>query len=130
MGSVVSTPIVLGFRHRGIVSDRWFCGKPMVISGSARAGAVCEESWDQFADGGGVCTDGYPSTLRPDDVVSRARALIGSPYRLLDFNCEHVVAAAHGQTPKSPQLVLVAAVAVVALIFWAVKSPGMVIRSQ
>lgn len=39
-GNVVSVPAYIIFRHKGIVSDRWYGGKPMVISNSARAGAM------------------------------------------------------------------------------------------
>lgn len=110
-GTRVSVPIIFGYRHKGIVSDRWQGGKPMVISGSARAGRVCEEPWDAFASGGEVRNDGYPSDLPPWEVLRRSRALLGTSYRLFDFNCDHVVAVAHGQKPESPQVALTVAVA-------------------
>lgn len=116
-GTVVSVPIVLWYRHRGVVSDRWHRGKPTVISGSGRAGSVCEESWDAFADGQVVNIDGYPSTLQPWDVLLRARRLIGTRYRLFDWNCDHVVAVAHGLKSESPQVAgTVAIAAIVALV--------------
>jgi hypothetical protein len=121
-GSVVSSPLPLWLRHRGVVSDRWHRGKPMVISGSARAGCVCEESWDDFADGQPVKEEGYPSALPPWEVLRRVRSLIGTPYRLFDWNCDHVVAVAHGRKPESPQLVGTAAIAAVVALVLAASS--------
>jgi len=39
-GMAVSIPTFLIYRHKGIVSDHWHNGKPMIISNSARAGGV------------------------------------------------------------------------------------------
>lgn len=114
-GTVVSTPLFLFYRHRGIVSDRWYQGKPMVISASGRAGRVCEEPWDTFSGGLAVRDDGYPSTLPPYEVVARARAHIGTPYQTLSWNCDHLVARAHGQAHESPQVAATVAVAVLVL---------------
>jgi hypothetical protein len=114
-GTVVSVPIVFGYRHRGIVSDQWHLGKPMVISGSGRAGCVLEEPWDAFADGSAATIEGYPSQLPAFDVLRRARAHIGTRYRLFDWNCDHVVAVAHGQKPESPQVAATTAAVVLAL---------------
>jgi hypothetical protein len=94
----------------------------MVISGSSRAGDVAEEIWDQFASGKQVSVDGYPSKLPPHEVVRRARGLIGALYRLLSFNCEHLIAAAHGLRPASPQLAAMIGIAAVAAVLWAVQS--------
>ena len=103
-GTVVSIWVFPIFRHRGIVSDRFSGGEPMVISNSARAGRVAEEPWHLFAAGQRVLVEGYPSNLLPSEVVSRARSLIGKAYDLLRWNCEHLTSYAHGQQPASPQV--------------------------
>lgn len=109
-GTIVSIPILVLFRHKGIVSDRLYNGKPTVISNSARAGGVCEEPWDTFAAGCIVTPEGYPSALPGHEVVQRARSVIGTPYRLLDWNCDYVVAFAHGLKLGSPQVAATLAV--------------------
>ena len=103
-GTVVSVPILLLYRHTGIVSDRWHDGKPMVISTSARSGGVHEEPWDTFAQGRDVTVNGYPGRLPGWEVVRRARSLIGTQYDLLTKNCEQFVMFAHGLKPQSAQL--------------------------
>lgn len=110
-GIVISVPTHLFYRHRGIVSDRWYGGKPMVISGSARRGCVAEEPWDEFSQGAAVTIENYPTTLPPQEIVQRARTHVGSRYRLLDWNCEHLVAQACGQPPHSPQVAATVAMA-------------------
>jgi len=112
-GTVVSVWVFPFFRHRGIVSDR-FCGdKPMVISNSARAKGVAEEPWEVFAAGQEVAVEGYPGSLPTFVVIHRVRALIGVPYDLFRWNCDHLTTYAHGLEPNSPQLAFVTAVAVV-----------------
>ena len=120
-GTVVSVPLWLFWRHKGIVSDHWCDGKPMVISGSARRGQVCEESWDTFRDGFDVQDDGYPSTLPTFEVILRVRALLGTRYKVFELNCDHVVAIAHGQAPQSPQVAGTVAVATLVVAFIAAK---------
>jgi hypothetical protein len=116
-GNVVWIVTHLLWRHKGIVSDRWHNGKPMVISASARAGAVCEESWDVFSDGKQVFDGGYPSQLPQWDVLHRARMLIGRRYQLIEFNCDHFVALAHGdEEPRSPQLAGTMTIALLAVL--------------
>jgi hypothetical protein len=104
-------PIFLLYRHTGIVSDRWHGGKPMVISTSARAGGVREESWDTFAQGRAVSVEGYPGNLPGWEVVRRARLLIGTRYDLLSRNCEQFATFAHGLKPQSAQLVFTVLIA-------------------
>lgn len=120
-GTVVSIPTFVIYRHKGIVSDRWYNGKPMIISNSARAGGVQEEPWDVFAEGYIVTEDGYPSGLPSYEVVSRARSFIGTLYDLFSWNCDHLVAAAHGLEPQSLQ---VAATVAVAALCFAVLAAG------
>ena len=118
-GSVVSVPAYLVFRHKGIVSDRWYRGKPMVISNSARVGHGAEEPWDLFSSGQQWTDEGYPGNLPPWQVLERARASLAELYNAFAWNCDMFVSDAHGLVPTSPQLavVLLAAAAVgIALI--------------
>lgn len=110
-GVVVSVPFFLFFSHKGIVSDRWHGGKPMVISNSARSGGVREESWDIFSGGQPVTVVGYPGDLPNHEVVHRARLRIGTQYRLFDWNCEHYVTQVHGLRPQSLQVAVTVALA-------------------
>jgi|SRR5581483_965198 len=115
-GAIVSVPIFLGFHHKGIVSDRWYRGKPMVISASARTREVREEPWDTFTGGRDVTVERNPEFLEGMRIVYRARSRIGTPYDLFAFNCEHLVSYSLGRQPQSPQLAVTALVLVVGLI--------------
>jgi hypothetical protein len=108
---VVSVPIFFFYRHKGIVSDRWYDGKPMVISSSDRAGGAREEPWDVFAQDRVVTVDGYLGGLSSVEVLQRARSLIGTPYHVLIRNCDHFVTYAHGLEPQSAQVVLTCVIA-------------------
>lgn len=95
------------YDHVGIVTDRRGEAPPhapFVISNSKRQGCVREEPWADFAGDDSVVQETYPGTLPPDEVVRRARALVGRRYELLRFNCEHFVCEAHGVPAHSPQL--------------------------
>lgn len=113
-GTAVSVWVFPFFRHKGIVSDRFLGGKPMVLSNSARARGVAEEPWEVFSAGQAVLVEGYPGSLAPRAVVQRARSLVGTQYDLLRWNCEHLISYAHGLTPKSPQVAVVMAAALIA----------------
>jgi len=112
-GTAVSVWVFPFFRHKGIVSDRFFGDNPMVLSNSARARGVAEEPWDVFASGQHVLVEGYPGSLAPSAVVHRARSLVGTKYDLFDWNCEHLISYAHGLVPKSPQVAIVIAAALI-----------------
>ncbi len=109
-GTVVSIPIFLVYRHKGIVSDRWYNGKPMVISNSGRFGGVAEEPWDVFAQGRSVTAERLSGTMPLHEVVSRAQSLVGTKYDLYDWNCEHLVTYAYGLIPHSSQVVTTLAI--------------------
>lgn len=117
-GTVVSVPAYLFFRHKGIVSNRWHGGKPMVISNSARSGGVAEEPWDVFTSGLTWANEGHPGALRPFEVLHLARSRLGTQYNIFKWNCESFVAYCHGLPPASPQLgvVLLIALAGTAMI--------------
>lgn len=121
-GTVVSVSFLGVFRHKGIVSDRCNAGKPMVISNSPTAGSVTEEPWDTFAAGNEVTDEGYPSEFTSCTVVQRAREQIGSPYQLFNWNCEHLVSYAHGQSPTSPQVRAIVALSMILGIIGIIRS--------
>jgi len=102
-------------RHVGLVSDRWAHGAPMVIHRSKARQLAVEEPWEAFANGPVYLERHPPAGLRPSLVLARARAMIGSEWRMLTQNCEHFVALARGEQVRSGQVRSHAAAAVVAL---------------
>jgi hypothetical protein len=114
-GSIVSVPLLVVFRHRGVVSDRWYQGKPMVISNSGRTGGTAEESWDVFSGGQAVTPEGYPSTLPRYEVFHRARSCVGRAYNPLVWNCDHLTRYAHGMELQSPQVAAILLVSLLAI---------------
>ena len=116
-GTIISVSVYIFFRHKGIVSDRWYGGKPMVISNSARAGGIAEEPWDVFTSGQLWIAEGYPGNLLHWEVLHRARSFHGTQYNALTWNCESFVTYCHGLPPASPQL---AAIVVAALVSTAI----------
>ena len=117
-GSIVSVPAYVLFRHKGIVSDRRYGGKPMVISNSARVGHAAEEPWDVFTSGQGWIDEGYPGALSPWQVLERGRALLNKPYNAFTWNCDMFVLDCHGLPATSVQLsvALLAAALTLAII--------------
>ena len=110
-GSIISVPAYVLLRHKGIVSDRWYGGKPMVISASARVGHGAEEPWDVFTSGQQWAYEGYPGSLQPWEVLQRARALLTKAYDLFAWNCDTFAYASHGIAKVSPQVVMACALA-------------------
>ena len=104
-GTVVTVPLGFGFRHLGIVSDRWLAGQPMVIAGSSRTGTVAEEAWGVFCPDGRYEVVDLGGPINGHAAVWRARSHIGTRYSLLNWNCDHVVRDAVGLQPESPQIV-------------------------
>lgn len=94
----------LGIRHKGIVSDRAWSGKPMVIATSIRTNGVQEISWDEFTGGQEWFSEGYPSKLPADSVLWRARSAIGQPYNLFFANCRQFVLFAHDLPIQNSEL--------------------------
>lgn len=120
-GSIVSVPAYLIFRHKGIVSERWWNGKPMVISNSARTGGVKEEPWETFTAGQAWADEGYPGQLHGWEVLQRARYPHRAQYNLIDWNCEDFVSYCHGLPTQSPQRAAFAVVAVIGLALAAAR---------
>ncbi len=106
------------FEHIGIVTDTPIAGVPGVISNSRARGGVCEESLAAFAEGKPFRVLGYTGSLPGDDVVRRARTMIGRRYKPLRFNCEHFVRLAHGLRARSPQIETVAVLLAGAFAAW------------
>jgi hypothetical protein len=121
-GTILSVPAYIVFRHKGIVSDRWHSGKPMVISNSARAGGVAEEPWDVFTSGQPWEVEGHPANLTPWEALQRARSAPRLSYNPFTWNCETFVAYCYGLPQTSPQLAIVVIVAVLAATFIAARS--------
>lgn len=117
-GTVVWIPVFLIYRHSGIVSDRWWGGKPMVISSSGRRGGVFEEPWDEFRQGSPVYLEGngHPGTLPSHEILRRARSVIGTSYDLLTWNCDDLVTYAHGIKSQATQLGATFAIAVIGCV--------------
>lgn len=114
-GTVVSTGRI-GFRHFGIVTDRYVDGWPTVISNTGMYGKVMEESVAQFKSQWDLKVEGYWGVLPPLEVVARARAQLGSKYSLLKWNCEHFVRYVHGLRAESPQLGVAAVMVIFAVL--------------
>lgn len=110
-GTVVYVWFLGVFRHKGIVSNRWWDGKPMVIANSWASNGVAEITWDEFAEARDVFIEGYPSNLSSLEVLYNARCLLGQRYDAILSNCEHFVCRCHGLKARSPQLAAVAIVA-------------------
>ena len=70
------------FQHVGILAEPDTIGCRTVISGSFQHGRVVEEPLNEFADGKTPIVVGYPGALPGWRVLQRARAVIGSKYRL------------------------------------------------
>jgi hypothetical protein len=110
-GTIVSVSLGFGFRHRGVVSDKWEKGIPMIISNSRKAGGVTESTWETFG-----ClehwrvdeTSGPAAGLR---AVQRARSQISTQYDLVNWNCDHLVYYSVGLPPQSPQILISATIA-------------------
>lgn len=121
-GTVISVPAYVFFRHKGVVSDRWYNGKPMVISNSARAGGIEEEPWDVFTSGQAWTDEGHPGKLSAWEVLHRARSAHRTQYHVVNWNCERFVAFCHGLPPNSPQLAAVALITLAGIALVAARS--------
>lgn len=114
-GAIVSVPFLLFFRHRGIVSDRWRDGKPMVISNSPHFGGVTEEPWEVFAGVQAPLVEATPARRAGHEIVRRAKEKIGTRYHLLNWNCDSLVAFAYGEEPRSAQVEMLVVLGILAL---------------
>jgi hypothetical protein len=110
-GDVIERPGPWPTQHRGIFVGVDFYGRAYVIH-NAKDGRVCQEPFEIFAAG-------LPVTLikrvaqdavRQKQIVSRAQSLLGKPYDLINFNCDHLVTFAASGAATSPQLLHIAGV--------------------
>jgi hypothetical protein len=115
-GDVVYVWFLAVFRHKGIVSDRYWNGKPMIIANSWTSGGVAEIPWDDFAGGQLVFLERAPRDLHPFVVLYNARSMMGQRYDVALSNCEHFVYTCYGLPPRSPQLATAAVLAVAAAV--------------
>ena len=114
-GTVIWVRAYLVFKHRGIVTDSWLGGKPVVITNSPSDGVI-EQSWDEFSSGQTpMVEDDFLPTLPVREVIARARSLLGRTYDVLGFNCDHFVNFAHGKPVTSYQLLAAVGIAALAL---------------
>lgn len=90
--------------HKGIATDQWLNGEQFVISCSGRAGKVVVEPMSVFTRDMTVERMEQLSGLPPAMVLRLARQMLGKPYSLVEFNCEHFLYKAFGLVPQSPQL--------------------------
>lgn len=90
--------------HKGIATDQWLNGEQLVISCSGRAGKVVLEPMSVFTAGMGAETMPQLSALSREIVLHQALQMLGKPYSLMDFNCEHFLYQAFGLPPQSPQV--------------------------
>lgn len=103
-GTLVGVYVAGILRHEGIVTDSFLSGEQTVISRSRRVGYAVEEPMSAFAGGRKVIELLPLSDLHPSLVIGNARRLLGTPWRLMDSNCEHFVHECFGMRPESPQL--------------------------
>lgn len=102
-GHILQTPRLF-YHHKGIATDQWRDGEQLVISCSGLARKVVVERMSAFTRGMGVEAIAPPNNLPAAQVLHRARSMIGRPYFLLDFNCEHFICEAFGVPRESEQL--------------------------
>ncbi len=106
-GTILETTWTPPFRwagtHLGVFTGRTVNGKPTVIHNARRIGKVIEEDLTSFAQGSDIRVLGYPGSLSPSTVISRARSRLEDPWVLTQWNCEHFAFWAHGLDAKSPQ---------------------------
>jgi hypothetical protein len=100
-GVVLSTP-KWPFDHYVLISDNRSGGILRVISTSPGTNGVAEIPCWQFSSRQLVRVHGYLGELPPEEVMGRARSLIGMRYDVGSANCEHFVRWCHGLEPESP----------------------------
>lgn len=97
-GDRVSTDCV-AFRHVGTVSERRW-----IYANSRKYGQLCEVPPIEFSGGRMIENNGFLGIRSRWEVLQYMRARLGTPYRLLDYNCEHTNNEAHGLGRWSPQI--------------------------
>jgi hypothetical protein len=103
-GDKISTVGRFGTRHFGIFSGCDGAGEGWVIHASKDRMQVVEEPLPTFTEGWGVKVEKRAEAGWSHYVVASARELLGRPYDLVNFNCEHLASFAQDGTAESPQL--------------------------
>ena len=87
------------YRHVGTVSERRW-----IYANSRKYGQLCEVPPFEFSNGRSIKNEGFIGLRTRLEVLQHLKARLGTPYRLLDSNCEHSNNEAHGLGWRSPQI--------------------------
>lgn len=104
-GDVIQTPGIAGTQHLGVYVGRDFIGRRWVIH-NAKHDRVKLDIIEDFSSGLQVtlATRAVGGISERKAILERARRLLGRPYDLVAFNCEHFVTYATTGEAFSPQL--------------------------
>ena len=75
-----------------------------IYANSRKYGELCEVPPYQFSGGRKIVNEGFIGIRSRREVLNHLRARLGTPYQLLDYNCEHANNEAHGLGRWSPQV--------------------------
>lgn len=109
VGCILSVPVKTSIgtvAHKGILGDKLGPDDlPTVVHNSHLQGKVIESTMSEYVSMavGPLSCEGYPSAMKPHEVLERARSQLDKPWRVLS-NCEHFVTWCHGMPVHSPQL--------------------------
>lgn len=81
-------------------------GEPLVAHNSQRFGGVRMSPISEFSEGRKVKVYPQSTPRSPETIQQRIRELLGKPYNVLSFNCEHFVSEVQQGRARSPQLAL------------------------
>lgn len=87
------------YRHVGTVSERRW-----IYANSRKYGQLCEVSPFEFSGGRPIENEGFLGIRTRYEVLIFLRSKLGTPYQLLEYNCEHTNNEAHGLGRWSPQI--------------------------
>lgn len=113
IGDVLSVP-KLTFRHFMIV-----VAPGVVVHASKDKGCVVREHIQDAAKNRTITSHGRWASISNEEILARAKNLVGRPYKLFSGNCEHLVREISGVKRASPQLVTaVAVLGLAACLIW------------
>lgn len=116
IGDVLSVPKFM-YRHYMIV-----VGPGEVAHGSKEKGCVTIEKLEDATKNRAAKHHGRWSSLPDQEIVLRAKKMVGTPYRLFSDNCEHVVREISGKKRSSPQVATAMTCLGIAVLFLATRS--------
>ena len=76
----------------------------IIYANSLRYGKICKVTPLEFSDGKHIVNDGLIGHFPSQSVILRWESLMGRPYDLLSFNCEHSDNLVRGFGAKSNQV--------------------------